>query len=259
MYRVKFEIFEGPLDLLLYLIKKQEVDIYQVNISDLATQFLEYIDMMRMLDIEIAGEFLVMAATLLYIKSRELLPVNQRAVDDQDPDELEIDPKWELIRKLLEYKRFKDAALELQKLEAQQEQVYTRKSKFQESDTSPQPLMPFQASIFDLLTALNAVLKRFQTRIQDAEIIADEVSITEKIEFILETLKQQPVVLFSALFEHMNSRMHIVATFLALLELIRTGHVKAIQHQPFGEIQIHRGPNFNQLGPEFVTAHQTTN
>jgi len=123
-YKVKFEVFEGPLDLLLYLIKKEEVDIYEVNLTQLATQFIEYIDVMRLLDLEIAGEFLVMASTLMYIKSRELLPVDQQvtAEGEEEGD----DPRWELIRQLVEYKKFKDAAAQLQTLEVRQEQVYPR-------------------------------------------------------------------------------------------------------------------------------------
>src|SRR5215813_13708498 len=123
-YKVKFEVFEGPLDLLLYLIKKEEVDIYDVNLTQLATQFIEYIDMMRLLDLEVAGEFLVMASTLMYIKSRELLPVDQQVQVEGD-DEGE-DPRWELIRQLVEYKKFKDAASQLAILEARQESVFPR-------------------------------------------------------------------------------------------------------------------------------------
>ena len=107
-YKVKFEVFEGPMDLLLYLVKKEEVDIYEVNLTKLAREFIEYVDLMREFDIEIAGEFLVMASTLMYIKSKELLPVEQQVQGD-DNDENE-DPRWELIRKLVEYKKFKDAA-----------------------------------------------------------------------------------------------------------------------------------------------------
>jgi len=115
-YRVQFEVFEGPLDLLLYLVKKEEVDIYSVNLTKLATQFIEYIEMMREFDLEVAGEFLVMASTLMYIKSRELLPVDQQApLEGEEEGE---DPRWELIRQLVEYKKFKDAAAQLQQLEA---------------------------------------------------------------------------------------------------------------------------------------------
>src|SRR5437762_8541096 len=125
-YKVQFEVFEGPLDLLLYLVKKEEVDIYEVNLTKMATQFIEYIEVMRQLDLEIAGEFLVMASTLMYIKSRELLPVDKQ-VEVEDEDEGE-DPRWELIRQLVEYKKFKDAAAQLQVLEERQENVFRREA-----------------------------------------------------------------------------------------------------------------------------------
>src|SRR3954464_10890689 len=156
-YKVKFEVFEGPLDLLLYLIKKEEVDIYDVNLTQLATQFIEYIEVMRLLDLEIAGEFLVMASTLMYIKSRELLPLDQQ-VQTEGEEEGE-DPRWELIRQLVEYKKFKDAAAQLQVLEAQQENVFPRlpgKLEF----TSDAPLPKPEVSLFDLLNAVNGVLQR---------------------------------------------------------------------------------------------------
>lgn len=255
-YRVKFEVFEGPLDLLLYLIRKQEVDIYRVDLAKLATQFIEYIDMMRMLDIEVAGEFLVMAATLLYIKSRELLPVDQQAVDEESAEQPDADPKWELIRRLIEYKRFKDAAAALQKLECEQELRYRRGAAV----AGPEPAAPappplrIEASIFDLLSAFNAVLKRFQTRLGDQEVIEDQYTVTDKIEFILGLLGTVELVLFSTLFERARSRTELVVTFLALLELIRTNHVTAIQETPFGEIEIRRGPAFTQVMAPAVSA-----
>src|ERR1700685_1645526 len=121
-YKVQFEVFEGPLDLLLYLIKKEEVDIYEVNLTKLATQFIEYIDLMRAFDLEVAGEFLVMASTLMFIKSRELLPVDQQVV--VEGEEEGEDPRWELIRQLVEYKKFKDAAAQLQVREIEQENTF---------------------------------------------------------------------------------------------------------------------------------------
>src|SRR5437762_3891533 len=139
-YKVKFEVFEGPLDLLLYLIKKEEVDIYDVNLTRLATQFIEYIETMRLLDLEIAGEFLVMAATLMYIKSRELLPVDQRA--EVEGDEEGEDPRWELIRQLVEYKKFKDAASQLQTLELRQADVFARMPARPEFGSEPPPARP---------------------------------------------------------------------------------------------------------------------
>src|SRR5262245_4213430 len=166
-YKVKFEVFEGPLDLLLYLIKKEEVSIYEVNLTTLATQFIEYIETMRLLDLEIAGEFLVMASTLMYIKSRELLPVDQQA-QPEDEDEGE-DPRWELIRQLVEYKKFKDAAVQLQTLEARQEDVFPRMPV--KLEFAPETSRPRQdASIFDLVNAVSAVLKRFGQREEPRDI-----------------------------------------------------------------------------------------
>src|SRR5262249_49039752 len=153
-YKVRFEVFEGPLDLLLYLIKKEEVDIYEVNLTSLATQFIEYVDTMRLLDLEIAGEFLVMAATLMYIKSRELLPVDQQVQTEGEEDG--IDPRWELIRQLVEYKKFKDAAAKLAVLEAHQEDVFPRTGPRLEFETDAPSRS--EASIFDLVNAVNAVL-----------------------------------------------------------------------------------------------------
>src|SRR4026208_537443 len=160
-YKVKFEVFEGPLDLLLYLIKKEEVDIYDVNLTQLASQFIEYIEVMRMLDLEIAGEFLVMASTLMYIKSRELLPVDKQ-VEVEEEDEGE-DPRWELIRQLVEYKKFKDAAAQLQTRELEQVAFYPRlpvKPEFAREE----PAHRGQASLFDLLNAVTAILKRVGER-----------------------------------------------------------------------------------------------
>src|SRR5881392_1940731 len=145
-YKVQFEVFEGPLDLLLYLVKKEEVDIYEVNLTRIATQFIEYIELMRQLDLEVAGEFLVMASTLMYIKSRELLPVDQQV--QAEGEEEEDDPRWELIRQLVEYKKFKDAAAQLQALELRQENSYPRLPVQPEFEA---PAPKGSASLFDLI------------------------------------------------------------------------------------------------------------
>lgn len=235
-YKVKFEVFEGPLDLLLYLIKKEEVDIYAVNLTRLATQFIEYIETMRLLDLEIAGEFLVMAATLMYIKSRELLPVDQQAqVEGEDEGE---DPRWELIRQLVEYKKFKDAAAELQALEARQEEVFPRMPGRLEFETEAP--RHNEASIFDLVNAVNVVLKRFTQREDLRDIFEDKWTVSEKIEYLLGVLKERTSVRFSELFAEAASRAEVVATFLALLELIRLKQLAALQPEPFSEIEICR-------------------
>ena len=157
-YKVKFEVFEGPLDLLLYLIKKEEVDIYAINLTRLATQFIEDIELMRQFDLEIAGEFVVMAATLMLIKSRELLPVDQQTPLEGEEDGP--DPRGELIRQLVEYKKFKDAAGRLQELELRQEAIFPRVPGPLDLGDEPAPPKP-DVSIFDLLNAVNHILKRF--------------------------------------------------------------------------------------------------
>src|SRR5580698_121916 len=174
-YKVQFEVFEGPLDLLLYLIKKEEVDIYEVDLTKLATQFIEYIDVMRMLDLEIAGEFLVMASTLMYIKSRELLPKDLQ-VENPEEEEGE-DPRWELIRQLVAYKKFKDAAAQLQQREIEQENIFPRLPPRPEV---PEPTAPkLEASLFDLINAVSAVLKRVSQRPDLREIFEDAWSVSE--------------------------------------------------------------------------------
>ena len=252
-YKVKFEVFEGPLDLLLYLIKKEEVDIYEVNLTNLATQFIEYIETMRMLDLEIAGEFLVMAATLMYIKSRELLPVDQQVqVEGEDEGE---DPRWELIRQLVEYKKFKDAASRLQVLEEHQENVYPRLPGKLEFD-SDQPLPKPEVSIFDLLNAVNQVLQRFNRQREDLrDIYEDKWSVSEKIEQVLRIVTERSPIKFSELFEGVTSRSEVVCTFLALLELMRLKQLACTQTEAFGEIEVRRGASQPPaLEPEPVDA-----
>ena len=238
-YKVKFDVFEGPLDLLLYLIKKEEVDIYEVNLTRLAEQFIEYIDTMRLLDLEIAGEFLVMAATLMYIKSRELLPVDQRA--ETEGEEEGEDPRWELIRQLVEYKKFKDAAAQLQVLESRQSDVFARipgKIEFEEDRAAGRP----DVSIFDLVNAVNAILKRVNKREDLRDIFEDKWTVSEKIEHVMKQVRERGSVKFSALFEGVTTRTEVVVTFLALLELIRLKQLTALQPEAFGEIEIGAAP-----------------
>jgi segregation and condensation protein A len=235
-YKVKFEVFEGPLDLLLYLIKKEEVDIYEVNLTRLATQFIEYIETMRLLDLEVAGEFLVMAATLMYIKSRELLPVDQQVQPEGEEDGE--DPRWELIRQLVEYKKFKDAAAQLATLEARQEQVFPRRSGKLEFEMEAPARN--EASIFELLNAVTAVLQRFNLRPDQRDIFEDKWSVSEKIEHLMRAISEQPSLKFSELFAGVTTRSEVVVTFLALLELIRLKQLVAVQKEAFGEIEICR-------------------
>lgn len=233
--KVQLEIFEGPLDLLLYLVKKEEVDIYEVNLTKIATQFIEYVELMKELDLDIAGEFLVMAATLMYIKSRELLPKNQQVeVPDEDEEE---DPRWELIRQLVEYKKFKDAAARLHERELIQEQIYARVPGRLEFTAEPSNARP-EVSIFDLVNAVSTILKRFSQREQTRDVFEEQWNVSEKIELVANMLKERPRLRFSELFERAASRAEVVVTFLALLELIRMKQLRIEQSEAFAEIEI---------------------
>jgi segregation and condensation protein A len=246
-YKVQFEVFEGPLDLLLYLIKKEEVDIYEINLTRLATQFIEYIDVMRLLDLEIAGEFLVMASTLMYIKSRELLPRDlQPETTGEDEEE---DPRWELIRQLVAYKKFKDAAVQLQAREIEQENIFPRRPVRPQLD-EPTPAGRKEASIFDLLNAVNEILKRVNQREDLREIFEDKWSVSEKIELLVKLMAEKPVLRFAELFHEATSRSEVVCTFLALLELIRLKQLVCAQAEDFGQIEITRAATALAAAPE---------
>ena len=234
-YRVQFEVFEGPLDLLLYLVRKEEVDIYEVNLTKIATQFIAHIEVMRQLDLEVAGEFLVMASTLMYIKSRELLPVDKQ-VQTEGEDEGE-DPRWELIRQLVEYKKFKDAAAQLQVRESAQDTIYPRLPGRLEFETD-EPPAKLQVSVFDLVGAVSNILKRFQQHDPARDVFQDQWSVSEKIESLRHSLLTQKRIRFSDLFAGTTSRSEVVVTFLALLELVRLKVLGAVQDAAFGEIQI---------------------
>ena len=231
-YHVKLEIFEGPMDLLLHLIKKHELDIYDIPIAPITQQYLEYIELMQSLDMEIAGDFLVMASTLTHIKSKMLLPPPENPEDD----DLGADPRAELIRRLLEYKRFKDAAGTLEQREDAWSKVYTRETEVApELPPDDQPLL-FDFHLFDLLAALKDVLNR--TPDAGIEITAEAISITDKIATILARLESVDSMLFADLFDGSTTKAHIIATFMALLELMKNRIVRAVQIEQFGAIRL---------------------
>ena len=248
-FRIQFKVFEGPMDLLLFLVKKQEVDICEVNLTGLATQFIEYVELMKQLDLDQAGEFIVMASTMMYIKSRELLPVSEQVGDDDDGDDG--DPRWDLIRRLVEFKRFKDASDDLQRLEIEREKVYTRRPGSIPIDPLPMGNR-LEASILDLVGAVNELLQRVAGReAAKGEIVEDRWSISEKIVAIRERLGRVDQLKFSGLFDGVRSRGEVVATFLALLELIRLKQLMATQDDLFGEIEMFIAPvEMQQIKPE---------
>lgn len=232
-YKVRLEIFEGPLDLLLYLIKRDEIDIYDISLERITGQYLEYLQAFKELNIEVAGEFVVMAANLIYLKSRSLLPVDQQPPEE---DVEEDDPRWELIRQLIEYKKFKEAAAQLQARELEQERIFARVG-----DGAMPPAAPLrlgEVGIFQLINAFQNVLKRLDAREDLREIFGENFTVSEKIDWILQRVAEGETVRFSELFARAASRVEIVVTFLALLELIRLKQVRALQPNEFAEIEI---------------------
>ncbi|MDP9292650.1 MAG: segregation/condensation protein A [Verrucomicrobiota bacterium] len=233
-YKVKLEIFEGPLDLLLYLIKKDEIDIYDIPIERITKQYLDYLQLFKILDLDVAGDFVVMAANLIYIKSRSLLPVDQRPPEETAEED---DPRWELVRQLIEYKKFKDAAAHLQQREILQENTFARLPETPDFE-SERPLA--DVSVFDLINAFQNVLKRLDVREDLREIFAENFTVSDKIELIMKMSATGVSLTFSELFSRVVSRTEIVVTFLALLELIRLKQLRARQSEEFGEIEFQR-------------------
>lgn len=236
-YKVKLEIFEGPLDLLLYLIKRDEIDIYEISIERITSQYLEYLQAFQELNIDIAGEFIVMAANLIYLKSRSLLPVDQQPPDE---DAVEDDPRWDLIRQLIEYKKFKEAAAQLQMRALEQERIFAR-TGVAPGTLSLAPLPLGEVGIFQLINALQTVIKRVEAREDLREIFGEHFTVSEKIDSILRHVSGGVALKFSELFAGLASRVEIVVTFLALLELIRLKQVRVTQMNPFDEIEIASG------------------
>src|SRR6266550_4537425 len=231
-YKVKLEVFEGPLDLLLYLIKQDEIDIYDVSLERITRQYLEYLQAFKELNIELAGEFIVMAANLIYLKSRSLLPIDQQPPEE---DAGEDDPRWELIRQLIEYKKFKEAAGELHLRALEQERIFARDAA---ASALQEPLRLGEVGIFQLINAFQTVIRRIEARQDVQEIFGERFSVSEKIEAILQSVATGGRLRFSDLFGAMASRLEVVVTFLALLELIRLKQVRAVQKNMFEEIEI---------------------
>jgi segregation and condensation protein A len=235
-YKVKLEVFEGPLDLLLYLIKRDEIDIHDINIGHITKQYLDFMDLFKMLDLDVAGEFVVMAANLIYIKSRSLLPVNVQPPDEETDEE---DPRWELVRQLIEYKKFKEAAAHLHGREVAREGMYPRLAPSPEDVAGERPLG--EVSVFDLINAFNKILKRIEGRKEDLrEIFEENFTVADKIDLILKMAASGVALKFTELFTDAASRSEVVITFLALLELIRMKQLRCVQPEAFGEIELSR-------------------
>ncbi len=223
-YNIKLDIFEGPLDLLLHLIKKNEVDIYDIPIAVITEQYLEYIDIMKEMNLDFAGEFLVMAATLVHIKSKMLLPVDTAAPEEEEEG---FDPREELVRRLLEYQRYKEAAKDLGSRNLLGRDVFARGAGV-DFDGLVEGAGLMSVSVFDLMEALKGVLAR-APKGRTIELTVERFKIADKINFIMERLNAGKSATFTSLFDNDATRGEIVVTFLAILELCKLVLIKVHQ------------------------------
>lgn len=233
-YRIKLDVFEGPFDLLLFLIRKHEIDIYDIPIHNITQQFLEYVELMKLLDLEVAGEFIEMVAILMNIKARMLLP-KPLGLNEDDVE----DPRTELVERLLEYKRFKQAALEMYSLEEKTRDIFNRKyfpDPSKDTEISPNEYLR-DITLFDLLLAFKKALDNIP-KVTYHEVKSLEVTIEQQTEHILKTLAKKPMLLFTELVENYKEKIFIVVTFVALLELIRKKQILVRQSELFDDIRI---------------------
>jgi segregation and condensation protein A len=233
-YKINLEVFEGPLDLLLYLVKKDHLNIYDIPIAKVTEQYLQYINFMQLLDLNIAGEFMVMAATLMQIKSKMLLPA-QESAQEEEPD----DPRAELVKRLLEYEKFKQIAQELRQRETDQKEVFKRPEVSADKEKYKEKEVFFEASIFDLINAFSQALKDIPKEVF-YEVIKDEFTIEEKIHEILHLLLIAPSIRLPELFAKAKNKIEIIVIFLAILELTRMKEIVARQSELFQDIEIVR-------------------
>jgi segregation and condensation protein A len=232
-YQIRLDQFEGPLDLLLHLIKKNEINIYDIPMALITQQYLEHLNVMKSLNLEVAGEFLVLAATLILIKSKMLLPGEPDAEEEEGQD-----PRADLVRQLLQYKQFKEAAHDLQDRARLWQEVYSRMPL-----PAPKPEdveeTSFDLTLFDLMDALQDVIRRAPSTTL-LEVTADNLTVKDRMNYILERLEESAAVPFERLFAPTDGRVVLIVTFLGLLELIRLKLVCVFQAEAFGAILLSR-------------------
>ncbi len=227
---IKIPVFEGPFDLLLHLIKEDKIDIYDIPISQITGRYLEYIELMKELNLEIAGEFLVMAATLIHIKSRMLLPP-----DEEIPQEDKEDPRTELVQKLIEYQKYKEAANELRTKEEEWIRVF-RKEPLKDDEQDNGELYLFDISLFDLIDAFKKILEKAPP--ETITITKETLTVKDRMSFIMEIMEGKETVRFEELFELDFTKIQLIVTFVAILELIRLGLLRVYQERQFSTIWV---------------------
>ncbi len=233
-YKIKLPVFEGPFDLLLFLIRKNEVDVYDIPIAEITRQYLEYIELMQMLDLDIAGEFIEMVATLMLIKVRMLLP-HPETGDDEEP----LDPRAELVAQLLEYKQFKEASFSLGEMEARQRRYFPREipgtllENLNQDDESELE----DVSLFDLLVAFKEALDNMpKVTVHQVKVI--KVTLEDQIRYIFDKFKKRPYLLFREISTGLSHKIEIIVSFMAILDLMRLHFIAAKQSEPFTEIRL---------------------
>lgn len=231
-YEIKLDIFEGPLDLLLYLIKKNEIDIYDIPVALITKQYLEYIEMLRSFNLDLAGEFLVLAATLIHIKSQLLLPEDEDSAEQEEDD-----PRAELVRQLLEYQAFKEAALQLDLKPVLDRDVFTRSYPVVDPRRSGDAEELTEMDIFDLVKAFQQVAARLE-KTELMEIDIEQMSLTDRINAVIDLLTLHRQLTFDALIAGRTDRRWILYTFLAVLELMKLRVIRAYQHESYGTIRL---------------------
>jgi segregation and condensation protein A len=253
-HRIKLQVFEGPLDLLLFLIRKNEIDIYDIPIESVTKQYVAVLRSMQELDLDVAGEFFVMAASLMEIKSRMLLPKGQHAVDP-DAESDEMDPRWELVHQLLQYKKFKDASQKLNEMARLQQDMMERLLSNRRADTLDRPLLG--VGRIDLWNTFNMVLRRLAEKLVVGEIHDEIVTVADQMEWLIEKMRTERSFVFSSLFTEGVTLRRLVATFLAVLELTRLSRIKLSQNEAFSDIVCEAAdekPLESPVGPATVEA-----
>jgi segregation and condensation protein A len=239
-YRIKLQVFEGPLDLLLFLIRKSELDIYDIPIESVTRQYIAALRAMQELDLDVAGEFFVMAASLMEIKSRMLLPKGQHAVDPNADGDEDIDPRWELVHQLLQYKRFKDAAAGIAEMARIRRDLLDREVSSRRGDSPDRPLVG--VSRIDLWSTFNLVLRRLAEKLVVGEIHDEVITVADQMEWLLKRMRTEKSFVFSQIFDGRVTLRRLVATFLAVLELTRLRQMRLRQDAAFSDIICEAAP-----------------
>jgi segregation and condensation protein A len=229
-FRIALPNFEGPLDLLLHLIREHKLDIFDIPIALITEKYLAHLALMREINLDIAGEFLVMASTLLHLKSRLLLPKEQTPEGQTDAEENQPDPRAELVRRLLEYQKYKDAASQLAGNDLLDRDVFPRRVRVDRVPLDTDEIGFQEISVFKLIEALDRVLKALEPKLQH-EIVRDRLSLSDAIHKLSDKLRGNGRVAFTALFEGARSRSQVIITFLALLEMCKLRLIRVFQSE----------------------------